>query len=122
MKEGPPDGDHEKMKWYWRIFASCKGKGMTKEEFYTGSQIENAGASWDEMMGYFNQLDHNEDGHLSKSEFFSMSEMEGHDGKKEDDMNADDFWMKYSKDGFMQWDDFERAYKHAEPGVDIVMI
>jgi len=73
--------------------------------------------SWDEAMGYFHQLDHNEDGRLSRNEFFSMSEMDGHDGKKEEDMNADDYWQKFAKDGHMKWIDFKRAYEHAEPGV-----
>jgi Ca2+-binding EF-hand superfamily protein len=104
------------MKWYWKYFSSYKDRGMTQEEFYAGSQVENAGASWDEIMGVFHQLDHNGDGNLSKKEFFSMSEMDGHDGKNEKDMNADDFWQKYSNDGHMKWVDFKRAYEHAEPG------
>ena len=117
MKEGPPKGDKAKMKWYWRHFASYKEKGMTQEEFYMGSQVENQGMSWDEAMGYFNMLDHNEDGRLSRKEFFSMSEMEGHEGKKEDEMNADDYWQKFSNGKSMSFEDFERAYNHGHSGV-----
>jgi len=43
-------------------------------------------------MGYFRMLDHNGDGRLSKNEFYSMSEMEGHEGKTDADMTADDYW------------------------------
>lgn len=118
MKEGPPDGDHEKMRWYWKHFASYKNKGMTEEEFYMGSQVENEGMSWDEAMNYFRMLDHNGDGRLTKNEFYSMSEMEGHEGKSDDEMTADDYWQKFSKDGkVMTFDSFVNAYEHAEKGV-----
>lgn len=117
LKEGPPDGDHAKMKWYWRHFASYKDRGMTQEEFYAGSQVENQGASWDEIMGYFHQLDHNGDSYLSRNEFFSMSEMDGHDGKDREEMNADDYWQKFSSGGHMSYEDFAEAYNHSTPGV-----
>jgi Ca2+-binding EF-hand superfamily protein len=41
-----------------------------------------------------------------------MSEMEGHDNKKREDMNADDYWQHFSKGGAMDFDAFAEAYKH----------
>jgi hypothetical protein len=38
MKEGSPEGENAKMKWYWKHFVSYKAKGMTKEEFYEAAQ------------------------------------------------------------------------------------
>jgi hypothetical protein len=119
LKQGPPEDDHEKLKWYWKHFASYKEKGMTKEEFFAGSRLDNPDSSWEEIMGIFMQLDHNENGFLSRKEFMSISEMDGeeHDGKDEDEMNADDYWQHFSKGSHMNWIDFKRAYEHAEPGV-----
>ena len=63
------------------------------EEFYQGAQIENAGMDYYELEGYFRDLDWNDNGRLSREEFFSMYEggEGGHDnGEWEDEMTPDD--------------------------------
>jgi hypothetical protein len=42
-----------------------------------------------------------------------MSEMEGHDNKRREDMNADDYWQHFSKGGVMDYYSFADAYKQS---------
>jgi hypothetical protein len=70
--EGPPKDMHDKLEWYWAHFAHYPEKGMTMGEFYTGSQVESAGTSWEEIEGLFHELDQNGDDLLSREEFMSL--------------------------------------------------
>jgi len=114
IKQGPPDhSDEASMKWYWKNFASYKDKGMTIEEFFMGSRIEHPDMPYEQVEEIFRELDHNGDWRLSRSEFMSMSEMEGHDNKRREDMNADDYWQHFSKGGVMDYDSFAEAYQQS---------
>lgn len=62
--EKPPKDLLEKLKWYWDVFVA--GDEMTFEEFFEGNQIENKDTPMEELKKYFDDLDLDKSGTLSK--------------------------------------------------------
>jgi Ca2+-binding EF-hand superfamily protein len=80
--------------------------------------------SWDEAMGYFHKLDQNEDGILSRNEFFSNTKKDGDDNKKEEDMLADAewIWKDFAGPEGMKFENFEKAVRSKEANISMDMI
>jgi Ca2+-binding EF-hand superfamily protein len=65
---------------------------MSLDEWWEGHQVESADMSWEEVEEWFHVWDRNENGYLSRDEFFAMYDYDGEGDPHDDWVEDSDDW------------------------------